>query len=351
MLEENKSFENKKFSLKIGTSSLPGVYPRFTGKGLNREGVYGIISTKASDSDTAICKDGVLNAILEAWNWAYKNKLDIWILPELCLDDEGLSFLKKYLESYDTYPRLVIPGTTYVQNSDLTYSNRAPIWVRKEDGSWDFSKYYNKVIPFAMNTNVNSPSVDVRNISIVAEAKGANVLEEGFTADSNIIIGSIDGVKYGVAICRDVLDVFDDKNPLFEYCNQQVDLMLVTSMNDGHTNLFTATAESMARWHNCTTIYVNNFTSVPKEQDNTVELSFALVPNTSKVAGINGLIYYRKAPSFNIASELSESNKELETDYAFENRVSAIYSGSVKACAIPRDGNVLYTISNGKLVM
>lgn len=342
----------KSFTLKIGTSSLPGVYPRFTGNGLIREGVYGIISTQASDNDETILKDGVMNAILEAWNWAYKNKIDIWLLPELCIDEDGLFLLKKYLQNHHTYPRLIIPGTTYVKNSNLSYSNRAPVWVRDENGNWDYTKYFNKVVPFGMNTDVNSPSIDVKTISIAAENNGAKILEEGFTSDGNIMTGDLGGIKYGVAICRDVLDVFDKHNPLFEYCEQQVDIMLVTSMNTGHTNLFTATAESMARWHNCTTIYVNNFTSVPKEQDNTVELSFALLPDTSKVAGISGLIYYRKPPVYNAAlSDQPVSELLTEIDLAFENRVSAIYSGGVKACAIPKDGNVLYTISNGKLIL
>jgi hypothetical protein len=112
----------------------------------------------------------------------------------------------------------------------------------------------------------------------------------------------------------------------------------------------TATAESMARWHGCSTFYVNNSTSAWNPDDNTIELSFAMVPNDAKVAGINGLIYYRTKPVYTTGEN---DGQELtgEADAAYEAHVESIYSGSVQARAINKDGNVLYTVTNGKLNM
>ncbi|MDR3000606.1 MAG: hypothetical protein LBU89_05005 [Fibromonadaceae bacterium] len=348
-------------SLKIGVSTLPGVFPRFdetepfTGEGGKR--VYGIKSTEVSDSQSgepSKGKGGVIRAIDNAWNWANSNNLDIWMLPELCLDQNALNHLSNRLTGSpnSNYPKVVLPGTTYVQTGASKHSNRAPIWVRAGSGKWDFtSKYYNKRIPFGMNTNVSDKAPqDIREISRKAESRGVKILEEHFERGNEVVTNTINGVKCGIAVCRDVLDVFDDRNPLFKYNREnKVDLMLVTSMNSGHTNLFTATAESMARWHNCATVYINNFTSVTDDQNNTVELSFAFLPDTSRVAGIKGFIYYRKLPLV-VTGKDSDTESEPEVDSAFENRVTAIYSDSVRALPIPLGGNVLYEISNGNFV-
>jgi hypothetical protein len=336
--------------LNVGVSTLPGVYPRFKGTKLLRPGVYGLMSDETSDHPENHSKTGVNAALKSAFNWAVDNNVDIWMLPEMCVDAKDLELLLLWLKAGSGSIKMVQPGTTYVKSGN-GYHNHAPIWQKLSSGTWRTDDYYDKKVPFEMNINTNAPG-DTGIISREAQKAGATILEEDFIAgtklDTGHYLGNNENIWHGVAICRDVLDVFDSRNPLIEYLKRTPDIMYVTSMNSGHTNLFVASAEAMARWHTCATVYVNNSTSVGKSDD-IVEMAFALLPNVSKVAGISGRIYYMKSPRLTAGSECSAPVLLSETDTAYEQRVSALYSSSVTAHPLPQHGNVLFKIRGSML--
>lgn len=106
----------------------------------------------------------------------------------------------------------------------------------------------------------------------------------------------------GIAICRDAMDLLDSHNPLHKYCDF-ADVMLVISDNTGDSNMFVGTAECLARWHNCATVYTNSIHEAlanPNKTDNHLEIAFALYPykgsNVSSSTSVSGEIDYAAEP-------------------------------------------------------
>ena len=329
-------------NLIVGTSSLQNIYPRFIGTKVLDKDFYGLASTRVSDSIDKDPTEQVANSIIAAFRWAAKNKVQVWILPELCLDKIGLRHLVDLMRNNASSLKMVLAGSTYISLKTGGFVNQAKI-ITTQPKLEMFT--YNKTIPFNMQIDTESSVPDIYKISNDAAEAKCNFLKEDFVPGEKLLILPLDGLKVGIAICKDVLDPFDARNPLAAYIREKVDIMLVTSMNSGHTNLFTATAEAMARWHNCATFYVNNLTSVSNAADKTVEMSFALLPNHTKIDGVQGCIYYRTAPTLNAIDGLST----VESDTVVENIINTIISRDVVAKALPSDGNVLYTIKNGML--
>lgn len=242
---------------------------------------------------------------------------------------------------------MIISGSTY-KKAGQKFSNQAPIWILDSSKNWVDLVPYDKTVPFSMDTpTISTGSPDVDKIAKDAKDAGCNVIVEDIEQGISFRIVRVDYAYIDIAVCRDVLDLSDECNPLNRYCDF-VDIMLVVSMNSGHTNCFTSTAESMARWHYCATIYNNNMTSVLDPNDKTVEISFAIWPKVTSAAGIQGKIYYRSEPIIEQLTKL-EHSKELNYDSRSfielcDVAVTSIYSKGVVAKAIPKDGNVFYDI-------
>lgn len=324
--------------LVVGTSSLPGVFPRFVGtKVLDDAQYFGLISNTVSDSVQEYSMTGVKEAIRNAYFWALANDVELWLLPELCLGREGYDYLRSLIDKDQGRLRMVLMGSMYTAGG----ANQARVWSTASPIA-----NYDKIIPFHMQTDTKSKVPDIQKISREAESLDKHLLQEDFQPGSNVLTLRLGDYIVGIAICRDVLDPFDPRNPLIRYLSKKVDIMLVTSMNSGHTNLFTATAESMARWHGCATFYVNNISSVASSDDKTVEMSFALLPKSDRIDGIQGCVYYRAAPGI---MGLEGIEKDA-ADTTVSNVLNSVVSGDVVVKSLPTDGNALYKIRGGKLL-
>lgn len=313
----------------FATSSMSHTYPRFSPTRALQNSNYGLKCSVVSDSnqkDTYI-KEETKKELINSLKFIAENNIEIWTLPELCVDKELLEFLKEQIEKMgaESNLKMVVPGSIYVGVANGKLSNQSPIWIIDNNGKVVEIAAYDKCVPFSMPTVKEIPPSTSYDMAVLYEAANkanCNVITEDLSVSDNGVnfrIVRFDKGYIGIAICRDVLDLSEPCNPLNKYCDF-VDIMLVVSMNTGHTNCFTSTAESMARWHNCATIYNNNLTSVGKN-DNIVEVTFSLYPDTKKVAGIKGELYYRNDPQ--------KPKPNILTSMPFES-LSAIYSGSVK---------------------
>jgi hypothetical protein len=263
----------------------------------------------------------------------------------------ALDYLKDLLQQNKSQLndlKMIIPGSTYKKAANQKFNNQAHIWILDNSKNLVELAPYDKKIPFSMNTPASSTgSPDIDEIVNAAKAAGCNTIVEDLEPGISFRIVRVNSGYIGIAVCRDVLDLSEECNPLNRYCDF-VDIMLVISMSSGHTNCFTSTAESMARWHYCATIYNNNMTSVLDPNDKTVEMSFAIWPKVISAAGIQGEIYYRSKP---IIEQLAQLQHLEELNYgskAFmglcDIAVTSIYSKGVVAKAMPEDGNVFYDI-------
>lgn len=343
---------NTKKMFRVGSSSLNDVTPVFKGTRKLQNSNYGLMSDSISDYpyEGTVILDKTKKNIEQALQWVIDNNVEVWLLPEMCMDQTALDCLKNLLQqnkSKLTNLKMIIPGSTY-KKVGQKFSNQAPIWILDSSKNGVELVPYDKTVPFSMDTPTSSiSSPDVDKIAKDAKDAGCNIIVEDIEQGISFRIVRVDCAYIGIAVCRDVLDLSDECNPLNRYCDF-VDIMLVVSMNSGHTNCFTSTAESMARWHYCATIYNNNMTSVLAPNDKTVEMSFAIWPRVTSAAGIQGEIYYRSEPIINQLTKL-EHSKELNYDSKSfmelcDVAVTSIYSKGVVAKAMPKDGNVFYDI-------
>lgn len=312
----------------IGVCTLPSVYtllentePLLDNKmgirGTKTYGVYGNLTDQ---------KKAVQYKIDEALAWAEKRAIKILIFPEITLDDEDCAYLKTAIQQKPGDLQLVVAGSfhrTIGQEAD--FYNAAPIWAIQQSADGQSAEiidlnYYKKIIPFSSGNKTQ-------------------IKTEDFTSGNCRRFIPVKGGILGVAICRDVLDLLQSANPLHHYANM-VDFMLMPSMNGGHTDLFTSGAESLARWHNCATFYVNAYQAIPTDPRKAelackfVELSSAFAPLISRPNAIYGGLYYKQ----NILTSTNASAN------ASEEMLGDVRSKYIKAYNLPISGNVQYDI-------
>lgn len=200
----------------------------------------------------------------------------VLIFPELLIDENSDTDINKYLKSTNNL-KLVVKGSRYVAKNGH-YTNTAYCSVKVGNTWHKDACSYDKRIPFTMGYTeavANAYKIDTGKYKL----DKSELLVEDIVVDDSITVLPYKDCIVGVAICRDVLDLLDKNNPLHRYCDF-VDLMLVISENNGDTNMFVGTAECMARWHNCATLYTNALHEAGKgnKLDPYLEMSFALYP-------------------------------------------------------------------------
>lgn len=233
--------------------------------------------------------------IYNSIRYAVAKKAEILIFPELSINKEKIPYLISTLNAQSGNLKLVMGGSYYKGESEEEYRNSSPILCKK-NGQWEILTYYDKMIPFTMGKMApdaeNPPTIHDIN------PRDYDLLVEDIQLSSNItVLPCKDGV-IGVAICRDVMDLADKHNPIHQYCDF-VDLMLVISDNSGDSNMFTGTAECLARWHNCATLYTNSVAEAQgSNPDDKLEVSFALYPRKggSSSTSVSGVITYISNP-------------------------------------------------------
>lgn len=237
-----------------------------------------------------------VSTISKSIQYAGKNKAKVLIFPELCINKNRLQMLQSYLGKNGGDLKLVIGGSYYEPTSSGSYYNLAPILYKNKNGEWGIYQDYRKKVPFSMPTTKKTENYDL--------------LVEDIELPDSIRVIPFKDIIIGVAICRDVMDLTDKHNPIHKYCDF-VDLMLVISDNTGDSNMFVGTAECLARWHNCATLYTNSVAETKKGErvDNKLEVSFGLYPSKGgpSSTSVAGVISYIEKPSFaNAAKDASE---------------------------------------------
>lgn len=233
----------------------------------------------------------------------------VLIFPELLVDDKTSNLIDTYAATANNL-KLIVKGSRYVAK-DGHYTNTAYCSV-KIGNKWNHDICsYNKRIPFTMGYTdgvANAYHID----TVKHPLDKSELLVEDIVVDDRISLLPYKDCIVGIAICRDVLDLLDKNNPLHRYCDL-VDLMLVISENNGDTNMFVGTAECLARWHNCATLYTNALHETGGDNpDPYLEMSFALYPSkTTKPAALN---YSRSSTAVNgvitYAAKIGDKNYE-----------------------------------------
>jgi len=309
----------------VGVCTLPSVHtlledtqPLLDNKmGIRGKKTYGVYGNFTDEKEAVRFKIG------QALNWARKQSIKILIFPEITLDDEDCNYLKTAIQQEPGSLQLVVAGSfhrTIGQGTD--FCNAAPIWVVNQSIDGQPTEiidlgYYKKIIPFSSGNKMQIKTEDFRS------------------GNCRRFI-PVNGGIFGIAICRDVLDLLQFANPLHHYADL-VDFMLMPSMNGGHTDLFTSGAESLARWHNCATFYVNAYQAIPTDSERAalackfVELSSAFAPLVSRPNAIYGGLYYKPNPI-------------LRVDAVNDTTLGSVRSKFIKAYNLPKNGNVQYDI-------
>lgn len=246
------------------------------------------VSAKCDDAQKTVIEKSIIHAA--------KNNAKILIFPELSINESMLGTLESALDSHGKDLKLVVGGSYYYKSKDNAFANTAPIYVNTECG-WKRIADYAKMIPFSMS--YTEKAARALGINTQDYPPGEyNLLTEYISMDDNITLLPYKDCVIGVAICRDVMDLLNSHNPLHKYCDF-VDIMLVISENRGDSNMFVGTAECLARWHNCATVYTNSIGSSPTPDSN-LEISFAIYPykgtNVSSSTAVSGDITYEKKP-------------------------------------------------------
>lgn len=244
----------------------------------------------------------------------------VLIFPELLIDDKTATLIDNYAASTKNL-KLIVAGSRYVAK-DGHYTNTAYCTV-KIGKEWHKNYcFYNKRIPFTMGYTNN-----VANAYHIDTAKHpldkSDLLVEDIVVDDAINVLAYKDCIVGIAICRDVLDLLDKNNPLHRYCDF-VDLMLVISENNGDTNMFVGTAECLARWHNCATLYTNALHEAGSNPDPFLEMSFALYPY--KTTNPADKKYSRSSTS--VSGEITYAAKLDKNIYVESNPIVSILNST-----------------------
>lgn len=231
--------------------------------------------------------------------YAAQKGASILIFPELAINENELEYLDKCLKSNRTNLKLVVGGSYYKKNQDPAFNNMSPIYANIA-GQWQRITDYTKMIPFSMGYTKNVATIYGIDITTYPLDQ-YKLLTEDIHMDDNITLLPYKDCVIGVAICRDAMDLLDSHNPLHKYCDF-VDVMLIISDNNGDSNMFVGTAECLARWHNCATVYTNSLAEghPSSKADQYLEISFALYPykgtSVSSSTSISGEISYAMKP-------------------------------------------------------
>lgn len=239
------------------------------------------------------------NVITKSIKEADEGLASILIFPELSINSDKLSTLEENLKSTSNL-KLVVAGSHYKGNPGNAYKNVSSIYA-KIDGNWKIITEYSKLIPFTMGYTekiADTYGIDKQKYPV----SQYNLLVEDIEMNDNITLLPYKDCVVGIAICRDAMDLLDSHNPLHKYCDF-ADVMLVISDNTGDSNMFVGTAECLARWHNCATVYTNSIHEAlanPNKTDNHLEIAFALYPykgsNVSSSTSVSGEIDYAAEP-------------------------------------------------------
>ncbi len=222
---------------------------------------------------------------------------NVLIFPELSINHDMLGTLENSLSSTSNL-NLVVAGSYYKGSSGSTYKNISIIYA-KIGGKWEAVTEYSKLIPFTMG--YTEKISDIYGFDKSKYPVGQyKLLVEDIEMNDNITLLPYKDCIVGVAICRDAMDLLDSHNPLHKYCDF-VDVMLVISDNTGDSNMFVGTAECLARWHNCATVYTNSIHEAGTDKlDSHLEISFALYPrkgsNVTSSTSVSGEINYAEEP-------------------------------------------------------
>lgn len=239
--------------------------------------------------------DVITNSISEA----DKGSASILIFPELSINGDMLSTLESKLNSSSNL-KLVVAGSHYKGSSGNAYKNVSSIYA-KIGTKWKVVAEYSKLIPFTMGyTKGIADTYGIDKTKYPADKY--KLLVEDIEMNDNITLIPYKDCVVGIAICRDAMDLLDSHNPLHKYCDF-TDVMLVISDNTGDSNMFVGTAECLARWHNCATVYTNSIHEAfanHENPDSHLEIAFALYPRkgsgVSSSTSVRGEINYAEAP-------------------------------------------------------
>lgn len=237
--------------------------------------------------------DVITNSVKEADD----ELANVLIFPELSINHDMLGTLENSLSSTSNL-NLVVAGSYYKGSSGSTYKNISIIYA-KIGGKWEAVTEYSKLIPFTMG--YTEKISDIYGFDKSKYPVGQyKLLVEDIEMNDNITLLPYKDCIVGVAICRDAMDLLDSHNPLHKYCDF-VDVMLVISDNTGDSNMFVGTAECLARWHNCATVYTNSIHEAGTDKlDSHLEISFALYPrkgsNVTSSTSVSGEINYAEEP-------------------------------------------------------
>lgn len=243
----------------------------------------------------------------------------ILIFPELSINSDMLNTLEDSLSTTSNLS-LVIAGSHYKGDSGNAYKNVSSIYA-KIGGEWKNIAEYSKLIPFSMGYTdkvADAYGIDTEKYPL----SKYNLLIEDIDMNDNITLLPYKDCIIGIAICRDAMDLLDSHNPLHKYCDF-ADVMLVISDNTGDSNMFVGTAECLARWHNCATVYTNSIheaSTNTEAADNHLEISFALYPyKGSKVAS-----------STSVSGEIDYAAEPFEAANLNSDIVSILYSKGIR---------------------
>lgn len=287
MLSETELFTQGKLCVAASHADKESLLKATSSKELS----FKNIGITASVDNKAVQKSVIDKSIEKAG----QAKAKILILPELSVSGNELAYLKDKLNNSREL-QLVVGGSYYKQNGN-TFENLAPIYVNTE-GGWKRIDDYAKMIPFSMSyTEKTALALGIDTTKYPPD--NYKLLTEDISMDNSITLLPYKDCIIGVAICRDVMDLLNSHNPLHKYCDF-VDIMLVISENRGDSNMFVGTAECLARWHNCATIYTNSIGSSDPNPDSHLEISFAIYPykgtDVSSSTAVSGEITYEKKP-------------------------------------------------------
>lgn len=259
------------------------------------------------------------DVITKSVSEANSESASVLIFPELSINYDMLDTLKNSLSS-DSKLKLVVAGSYYKENSDRSYKNVSTIYAKIGE-KWKPVTEYSKLIPFTMGYTEKIAEIYGidRNKYPVSQYK---LLVEDIEMNDNITLLPYKDCVVGIAICRDAMDLLDSHNPLHKYCDF-VDVMLVISDNTGDSNMFVGTAECLARWHNCATVYTNSIHEAgtdPTNLDNHLEISFVLYPR--KGSNVSG--------STSVSGEINYAAEPFKTANLNADMVSILYSPGIQ---------------------
>lgn len=256
--------------------------------------------------------DVITNSVKEADD----ELANVLIFPELSINHDMLGTLENSL-GYTSNLNLVVAGSYYKGSSGSAYKNISTIYAKIGD-KWEAVTEYSKLIPFTMG--YTEKIADIYGFDKSKYPVGQyKLLVEDIEMNDNITLLPYKDCVVGVAICRDAMDLLDSHNPLHKYCDF-VDVMLVISDNTGDSNMFVGTAECLARWHNCATVYTNSIHEAGTDKlDSHLEISFALYPRKgSKVTS-----------STSVSGEINYAAEPFKAANFDPNMVSILYSPGI----------------------